>query len=113
MSAGKISAARVKVYAPPAGAKADTQVHVYVFDVFHQVFLEDHKAFENTERAVQHQRSVQERIYLEQEAEPELFDIPFLSSDPALLEHVAKDAEFARITKRDLTGDARARNRRR
>lgn len=113
MSAGKISAARVKVYAPPEGVKADTKVHVYVFDVFHQVFLADHKAFENTERAVQHQRSVQERIYTDQEAEPELFDIPFLSSDIDLLARIEKDAEYCRILKRDLTTDARARNRRR
>ncbi len=112
MSAGKIRAARVKVYAPPAGVKADTQVHVYTFDVFNGEFLEHHEAFENLERATQHQRHEQERIYVEQEAEPELFDLPFLSSDPDLLNRVKTDAEYARLLKRDLTSDGRARNRR-
>lgn len=111
MSAGKIRAARVKVYAPPAGVKADTLVHVYTFDVFNGEFLEAHKSFENLERATQHQRSEQARIYVEQEAEPELFDLPFLSSDPDLLNRVKSDAEYARLLKRDLTSEARARNR--
>ncbi len=113
MSSSKIRASRMKVYAPPAGTKADAQVHVYVFDVFHGEFLDSHRTFENLERASQHQRSEQERIYNEQEAEPELFDIPFLSSDPGLLERVKTDAEYARTLKRDLTSDARSRGRRR
>ena len=44
-------------------------------------------------------------------AEPELFDLPFLSSDPDLLNRVKTDAEYARVLKRDLTSEARSRNR--
>lgn len=111
MSAGKVRAARVKVYPPPAGAKADDKFHVYVFDVFNKAFLPG-KAFDNAERASQYQRSEQERIYTLQEAEPELFDLPFLSSDPDLVARVERDAEYRRILERDLTSDARSRNRR-
>ncbi len=111
MSSGKVRAARMKVYPPPAGVKADEKIHVYVFDVFNERFLPG-KSFDNLERASQFQRHEQERIYVEQEAEPELFDLPFLSSDPDLLARVEKDGEYARLLKRDLTGDARARGRR-
>lgn len=107
----KIRAARVKVYAPPAGVKADTQVHVYVFDVFNGTFLPG-KSFENVERATQFQRQEQERIYTVQEAEPELFDLPFLSSDPDLVARVDRDPEYKKELVRDLTGTARARGRR-
>jgi hypothetical protein len=112
MSAGKVRAARVKVYPPPDGTPASTQFHVYVFDVFHESFLPG-KAFENAERAVQFQRHEQERIYTEQEAEPELFDMPFLSSDPDLLARIERDAEYKRTLVRDLTSEARGRRRRR
>lgn len=110
MSGAKIRAARMKVYAPPAGVKVDEKVHVYVYDVFHETFLPG-KTFDNVERAAQHQRHAQERIYMEQEAEPELFDLPFLSSDPDLLSRVEKDTEYARLLRRDLTSDARTRGR--
>lgn len=111
MSSAKIRAARVKVYPPPDGVKADEKVHVYVFDVFNGKFLPG-KSFDNIERATQHQRHEQEHIYTIQEAEPELFDLPFLSSDPDLIARVDRDEEYARKLKRDLTGDARARGRR-
>jgi len=110
MSAGKVRAARVKVYPPPAGVKADEQFHVYVFDVFNVAFLPG-KAFENIERASQFQRHEQEHIYTVQEAEPELFDLPFISSDPDLIARVERDAEYKRILVRDLTSEARSRNR--
>ena len=90
---------------------ADERIHVYVYDVFHQVFLPG-KPFENIERAVQYQRHEQERIYTEQEAEPELFDLPFLSSDPDLVARVERDADYKRVLMRDLGSDARSRNRR-
>jgi len=111
MSSAKVRAARVKVYPPPDGVKADEKVHVYVYDVFNEKFLPG-KTFDNLERATQFQRHEQERIYTEQEAEPELFDLPFLSSDPDLLVRTERDAEYARVLKRDLAGDARARGRR-
>ncbi len=111
MSAAKVRAARAKVYAPPDGAKADGHVHVYVFDVFHEAFLPG-KSFDNVERAVQFQRHEQERIYQEQEAEPELFDLPFLSSDPDLVARVERDPEYRRTLMRDLGADARGRARR-
>lgn len=111
MAAEKIRAARARVYAPPEGVAADSKVHVYTFDVFHETFLPG-KVFENIERAVQHQRHEQERIYTEQEAEPELFDLPFLSSDPDLVKRIERDAEYRKRLMRDLKGDARARGRR-
>ncbi len=111
MAAEKIRAARARVYAPPEGVAADARIHVYVFDVFNDTFLPG-KAFENVERAVQHQRHEQERIYAEQEAEPELFDLPFLSSDPDLVARVTRDAEYRKRLTRDLKSDARSRGRR-
>jgi hypothetical protein len=111
MSGEKVRASRARVYAPPEGVVADTRVHVYVFDVFHDTFLPG-KTFDNVERAVQYQRHEQERIYTEQEAEPELFDLPFLSSDPDLVARVEKDVEYRKRLSRDLKGDARSRGRR-
>jgi len=110
--AGKVRASRAKVVPPPDGVKADERIHVYVFDVFNQAF-QPGKAFENVERAVQYQRSEQERIYTVQEAEPELFDLPFLSSDPDLVARVERDAEYKRVLVRDLVSEARGRSRRR
>ncbi len=111
MSGEKVRASRAKVYAAPDGVAGDGRFHVYVFDVFHETFLPG-KSFDNVERAVQFQRQEQERIYLIQEAEPELFDLPFLSHDPALLERVEKDAEYRKRLVRDLSHDGRSRGRR-
>jgi hypothetical protein len=112
MAEGKVKAAKVKVYPPPGGGSTDGKFHVYVFDVFHQQFLPG-KVFDNVERAVQHQRHVQEHIYTEQEADPELFDLPFISSDPGLIDRVGQDAAYRALLVRDLTSDARGRARRR
>ena len=111
MSGDKVRAAKAKVHALPEGAKGDGKFHVYVYDVFHDTFLPG-RAFDNVERAVQFQRQEQERIYIEQEAEPELFDYPFLSHDPDLLGRVEKDAEYRKRLARDLKSDARGRGRR-
>lgn len=111
MSGEKIRAARARVYGPPEGVAADSKVHVYVFDVFHEVFLPG-KSFESIERAVQHQRHEQERLYTEQEAEPELFDLPFLSSDPDLIARAERVGDYKKRLIRDLKSDARARGRR-
>jgi hypothetical protein len=111
MSAGKVRAARVKVYSPPENVKGGERFHVYVFDVFRETFLPG-KSFDTVERATQFQRHEQERIYTEQEAEPELFDLPFLSSDPDLIARVERDAEYRRRLVRDLGSDARGRSRR-
>ena len=112
MSGGKVRAARVKVFPPPEGTKGDTQFHVYVFDVFNEKFLPG-KSFDTIERATQYQRHEQEHIYTVQEAEPELFDLPFLSSDPALIARVETDPEYRRTLVRDLGSEARGRGRRR
>ena len=111
MSAEKVRAARARVYGPPEGVAADSKLHVYVFDVFHERF-HDGKTFDNIERAVQYQRHEQERIYTEQEAEPELFDLPFVSTDPDLVKRIERDAEYKKRLVRDLKGDARSRGRR-
>lgn len=111
MAGEKVRAARAKVHEPPPGVAGDARVHVYVFDVFHETFLPG-RTFENVERAVQFQRREQERIYVEQEAEPELFDLPFLSSDPDLVARSERDPEYRKRLVRDLRGDARGRARR-
>ncbi len=112
MAEGKVKASKVKVYPPPDPSSVDGKFHVYVFDVFNKSFL-DGRTFDHIERAVSHQRHEQERIYLEQEADPELFDLPFISSDPGLLERVESHPEYRAELVRDLTSDARSRARRR
>jgi hypothetical protein len=113
MSAGKVKASKVKVYPAPEGTTGlDGRFHVYVFDVFHQKFLGG-KSFETVERAVSFQRHEQERIYTEQEADPELFDLPFLSSDPELIDRVERNADYREQLVKELGGDARARGRNR
>jgi hypothetical protein len=113
MSEGKVKAAKAKVYAAPAGTGGlDGQFHVYVFDPVGLAFSAT-RSFENVERAVSFQRHEQERIYAEQEAEPALFDLPFLSSDPDLVARVERDPEYKRALVRELTSEARSRGRRR
>jgi len=41
-----------------------------------------------------------------------LFDLPFLSSDPELIERVGRDPEYRKRLVRDLTSEARSRARR-
>ena len=113
MGNAKIKAAKVKALQPPEGTSGlDGRFHVYVFDVFNQEFLEG-KRFETVERAVAFQRHEQERIYLVQEADPELFDLPFISADPDLVNRVARDPEYKQHLIRELTPEARARGRKR
>ena len=112
MSVGKVKAAKIKVRQPPEPAAADAQFHVYTFDVFNQSFLPG-RSFDTAEKAASFQRHEQERIYAEQEADPELFDLPFISHDPDLIARIGLDAEYrARLT-RDLTSEARGRARKR
>jgi len=111
MSAGKVKAAKTKVHAAPEGTRGlDGQFHVYVYDVFNKRFLPG-KAFDTIERAAQFVRHQQERIYTEQEATPDLFDLPFVSNDPDLLRRVDSDAEYRARLGRELDGEARARAR--
>ncbi len=113
MSEGKVKAAKVKVHQAPDGTGGlDGQFHVYIFDPVNHVFTAT-RFFETVERAVSFQRHEQERIYAEQEAEPELFDLPFLSADPDLVARIERDAEYRRTLVRDLTSEARVRARRR
>jgi len=113
MAEGKVKASKVKVHQPPEGTGGlDGQFHVYVYDVFNQNFLPG-KSFETVERAVSFQRHEQERIYLVQEADPGLFDLPFISADPDLLDRVERDADYRARLIRDLGSEARARARRR
>ena len=114
MGNAKVKAAKVKVLQPPEGTSGlDGHFHVYIFDVFNQAFLPDHKTFDNVERATSYQRHEQERIYAEQEADPALFDLPFISADPDLVGRVARDAEYKQRLIRELTPEARARGRKR
>jgi len=113
MAEGKVKAAKVKVHQAPEGTGGvDGHFHVYVFDVFNQAFLPG-KSFDTVERAVSFCRHEQERIYLEQEADPELFDMPFISADPDLLNRVGRDEAYKQHLIRDLTPDARSRGRKR
>ena len=113
MAEGKVKASKVKVYEAPEGTGGiDGHFHVYVFDVFNRAFLPG-KSWDTVEKAVSFQRHEQERIYAEQEADPELFDLPFISADPDLLNRVSRDAAYRDRLMRDLTTEARGRARRR
>jgi hypothetical protein len=113
MSEGKVKASKVKVHQPPAGTSGlDGQFHVYTFDAFNRRFAPG-KAFDAIEKAVSYQRHEQERIYVEQEAEPALFDLPFISADPELIERVDRDAAYRAQLEKELTAEARSRARRR
>lgn len=113
MSQGKVKAAKVKVHEPPAGTGGlDGRVHVYIYDVFHKAFLSG-KSFDGVERASSYQRHEQERIYAEQEADPELFDLPFLSADPDLVARTEREPAYKELLMKDLHGEARARGRHR
>jgi hypothetical protein len=113
MSEGKVKASKVKVHEPPEGTGGlDGKFHVYVYDVFNKAFAGG-KAFETVERAVSFQRHEQERIYLEQEADPALFDLPFISSDPDLLTRIERDSSYRGRLEKDLSSEARDRARRR
>lgn len=112
MSQGKVKASKVKVFAPPEGTGGlDGHFHVYVFDVFHKTFAAS-RSFDTVEKAASFQRHEQERIYSEQEATPELFDLPFISSDPDLLTRVERDPAYRDRLVKDLGAEARGRARR-
>jgi hypothetical protein len=111
MSSAKVKASKMKVHAAPAGtAGVDGRYYVYVFDVFHRAFAPG-RSFDTLERATQFQRHEQERIYSEQEAEPELFDLPFISDDPDLPARVERDPSYKERLMRDLDAEARGRAR--
>ena len=113
MANSKVKASKAKVHQPPDGTGGlDGHFHVYILDVFNQAFLPG-KSFDTVERAVAFQRHEQERIYLDQEADPELFDLPFISCDPELVDRVARDTEYKQRLIRDLIPEARARARKR
>ena len=106
----KVKASKVKVHQPPDNVPGDAHFHVYVYDVFNKQFLAG-KSFDTIEKAVSFQRHEQERIYLEQEADPELFDLPFISSDADLVSRIERDAEYRTRLERDLGSEARRRRR--
>jgi hypothetical protein len=108
-----VKAAKTKVHQPPEGTgRVDGHFHVYVFDVFNKKFMAG-KSFDTIEKAASFQRHEQERIYTEQEADPELFDLPFISADAGLLDAVEKNAGYRDQLVRDLASEARTRLRRR
>jgi hypothetical protein len=113
MSQGKVKASKVKVFTPPEGTPGvDGNFHVYVFDVFNNAFAAA-RSFDTVEKAASFQRHEQERIYTEQEATPELFDLPFISSDPDLVARVARDPAYREQLVRELGSEARGRARHR
>ena len=113
MAEGKVKASKARVHQPPDGTGGlDGHFHVYVYDVFHRRFLPG-RSFDTVERAVSFQRHEQERIYAEQEADPALFDLPFLSVDPDLIARAGRDAEYSQRLQKDLESEARARARKR
>ncbi len=114
MGEGKVKASKVKVHQPPAGTGGlDGHFHVYTFDVFGQTFLEGRRTWDTIEKAVSYQRHEQERLYAEQEAAPELFDLPFISSDPELVTRVSCDPAYRDELIRVLSAEARQRARKR
>jgi len=109
----KVKGAKVKVHAAPEGTTGlDNRFHVYIYDVFNKQFLPG-KAFETAEKAASFQRHEQERIYREQEADPELFDLPFISSDAELLARIERDPAYKQKLTTELTSEARSRAKRR
>ncbi len=113
MSGERVKASKMKVYQAPDGTSdLDERFYVYVFDVFNKVFLPG-KVFDSIERATSFKRHEQERIYLEQEAEPELFDLPFISNDPDLIARVERDPTYRSRLESELGAEARNRVRRR
>ncbi len=111
MSVGKVKAAKVKVHAPPEGTRGlDAHFHIYIFDVFSRVFLPG-RSFDTVEKAVTFQRHEQERIYAEQEAVPELFDLPFISSDPDLVNRAERDSGYKERLMKELQAELRSRSR--
>jgi len=109
----KVRASKQKVHQPPDGTSGLTgRFHVYTYDVFHGTFLPG-RDFDTVEKATSFQRHEQERIYAEQEADPELFDLPFISTDPDLVERAGRDAEYCERLTRELGAEARARARKR
>jgi hypothetical protein len=112
MSIGKVKASKVKVHTPPEETGGlDGHFHVYVYDVFHRSF-QPGRAFDTAEKAVAFQRHEQERIYTEQEADPELFDLPFISSDPDLVNRTDRDPAYKERLVKELQAELRARRRR-
>ena len=112
MTQGKVKASKVKVHAPPeVTSSLDGHFHVYVFDVFNQSFAAG-RSFDTVEKAASFQRHEQERIYTEQEATPELFDLPFISSDPDLLGRIDREPEYKNRLVKELGAEARGRARR-
>jgi len=110
---GKVRASKQKVHTPPDGTGGlSAQFHVYTFDVFHQSFVAG-RSFDTVEKAASYQRHEQERIYAEQEADPELFDLPFISTDPELPERAGRDPAYRERLVRELGAEARARARKR
>jgi hypothetical protein len=111
--AEKVKASKVKVHQPPEGTTGlDGHFYVYVYDVFNKEFLAG-KSFDEIEKAAAFQRSDQERIYAEQEADPELFDLPFVSADPDLVTRVAGNAEYKEQLMKALASEARSRTKHR
>ncbi len=109
MGAGKVKASKARVHEPPAGVAApDEHFHVYIYDVFNHVFMPG-RSFDTIERAVQFQRHEQERVYAEQEAAPELFDLPFISSDPDLIGRTERDPEYKDHLRKELQAEIRGR----
>ena len=112
MSSGKIKASKLTVYPAPAGTTGlDGHFHVYVFDVFHKTFSAA-RSFDTVEKAASFQRHEQERLYAEQEASPELFDLPFISSDPDLVARMSRDPQYRDHLVKELGAEARGRARR-
>jgi len=112
MGETKVKAAKVKVHQPPEGSGVDGHFHVYIFDVFHDQFLPG-RTVDTVEKAASFQRHEQEKIYTEQEAAPDLFDLPFISADPDLIGRCERDAEYRDRLVRELKVEARQRARRR
>ena len=112
MSQSKVKASKVKVYGAPEGTTGlDGHFHVYIFDVVQKTFAPG-RSFDTVEKAVSFQRHEQERFYAEQEATPELFDLPFISHDQDLIARAERDAEYRGRLVKELGADARARARR-
>ena len=108
-----MKASKVKVHVPPGeSAAVEGKLFVYVYDMFKKEFYGGDE-FPEIEKAATFKRREQERFYLEQDADPGMFDLPFVSSDPKLLENIASDDAYRGQLMKSLDHAARARAKRR
>ena len=77
MAEGKVKASKVKVHQPPEGVRRrHGHFHVYIYDVFNKTFAARQGVRHRRARGLSSSATSRSGSTLEQEADPELFDLP-------------------------------------